>query len=398
MKKQERVWLSSPHIGENELKYVQEAFRSNWVAPAGPDLKRFEDALSNYFDVDASAALSSGTAAIHLALIALGVEPGDEVLVQSLTFTASANPIVYQGATPVFIDSEELTWNMDPVVLREAIEDRISKGKKPKAIIPVHLYGMPAQMAEIENISSEYDIPIIEDAAEAAGSHYLGKKCGSFGRMAALSFNGNKIITTSGGGALLSNDWNFINHARFLSTQAKDQAAHYQHSEIGYNYRMSNISACIGVGQLEVLPDRVLQRRANYDFYKNELEHYEGFEFVSEPYGYYSNRWLSALLIHPEKTNGVTREHLRLALDAENIESRPLWKPLHTQPVYHNMPYYGSKRVAERLFDIGLCLPSGSNMTDDQRQRTVAIIKEVMDSHANKKAQPINQAESVERA
>lgn len=367
-------------MGENELKYVNEAFAQNWVAPAGPDLPRLEESIKTFFNVEAVAALSSGTAGLHLAMIALGIQPGDEVLVQSMTFTASANPIMYLGATPIFIDSEEETWNLDPIAVREAIEDRISKGKKPKAIIAVHLYGMPAKMAELESIASEFDIPLIEDAAEAAGSTYMGKMCGSFGRLSVLSFNGNKIITTSGGGALLSNDWNLVNHARFLSTQAKDQAAHYQHSEIGYNYRMSNICAAIGVGQMEVLPDRVKQRRANYDFYREHLSDIPGFEFVPESYGSYSNRWLSAVLIHPEKTGGITREHIRLALDAENIESRPLWKPLHTQPVYKKLPYYGSN-VAERLFDIGLCLPSGSNLLSEDRERIVSIIRDFVHNH-----------------
>lgn len=360
-----------------ELEYVQNAFALNWVAPAGPDLPRLEESLRSYFNVESAAALGSGTSALHLALIGLGVTQGDEVLVQSMTFTASANPIVYLGATPVFIDSEYETWNLDPKVVREAIEDRIAKGKKPKAIVIVHLYGMPAQMNELELLSKEFDIPIIEDAAEAAGSTYMGRKCGSFGRASILSFNGNKIITTSGGGALLSNDSELVNQARFLSTQAKDEAPHYQHSHIGYNYRMSNICAAIGVGQMEILPTRVKERRANYDFYKNHLSDITGLEFVAEPYGFYSNRWLSTVLVHPEKTGGITREDIRLALEAENIESRPLWKPLHKQPVYANAPFYGTN-VAEQLFEIGLCLPSGSNMTSDDRNRVVTAIRALM--------------------
>ncbi len=360
-----------------ELEYVQNAFVLNWVAPAGPDLPKLEESLRSYFNVESAAALGSGTSALHLALIGLGVTHGDEVLVQSMTFTASANPIVYLGATPIFIDSEYETWNLDPKVVREAIEDRIAKGKKPKAIVIVHLYGMPAQMNELELLSKEFDIPIIEDAAEAAGSTYMGKKCGSFGKASILSFNGNKIITTSGGGALLSNDTELVNQARFLSTQAKDEAPHYQHSHIGYNYRMSNICAAIGVGQMEILPTRVKERRANYDFYKTQLSDIAGLEFVAEPYGYYSNRWLSTVLVHSDKTGGITREDIRLALNAENIESRPLWKPLHQQPVYADAPFYGTN-VAEQLFDIGLCLPSGSNMTNEDRDRVVSAIRALM--------------------
>lgn len=360
-----------------ELENVQNAFALNWVAPAGPDLPKLEESLRSYFNVESAAALGSGTSALHLALIGLGVTHGDEVLVQSMTFTASANPIVYLGATPIFIDSEYETWNLDPKVVREAIEDRIEKGKKPKAIVIVHLYGMPAQMNELELLSKEFDIPIIEDAAEAAGSTYMGRKCGSFGKASILSFNGNKIITTSGGGALLSNDTELVNQARFLSTQAKDEAPHYQHSHIGYNYRMSNICAAIGVGQMEILPTRVKERRANYDFYKTQLSDIAGLEFVAEPYGYYSNRWLSTVLVHSDKTGGITREDIRLALNAENIESRPLWKPLHQQPVYADAPFYGTN-VAEQLFDIGLCLPSGSNMTNEDRDRVVSAIRALM--------------------
>jgi len=360
-------------MGDNEFDYVKEAFETNWIAPAGPSIRAFEGALKSYFHVNAAAALHSGTAALHLALINLNIGRGDYVLCQSITFAASANPIVYQGATPVFIDSERDTWNIDPVRVEEALKDLDSKGITPKAIIAVHLYGMPAKMNELESIAEEYGVPIIEDAAEAAGSTYLGRRCGSFGCMAILSFNGNKIITTSGGGALLSNDTKSIDHARFLSTQAKDEAPHYQHSEIGYNYRMSNVCASIGRGQLEVLPERVLQRRANHDFYRDRLQHIEGVEFLNEPYGHYSNRWLTTILVDPEKTGGVDREHIRLALEEENIESRPLWKPLHMQPVFKECPYYGSD-VAEQLFENGLCLPSGTNMSEHDLERVVRIV------------------------
>lgn len=375
----ERIWLSPPHMGDSELKYVQQAFETNWIAPAGPHIADFEQSLNEYFEVAASTAVTSGTAALHLALINLGVGPGDIVLCQSITFAASANPIRYLGATPVFIDSEKDTWNIDPDLVSEAIEVYREKGIKPKAIITVHLYGMPAKMAELESISAEHDIPLIEDAAEAAGSTYLGKKCGSFGRMAVLSFNGNKIITTSGGGALLSNDWHLIEHARFLSTQAKDPAPHYQHSYIGYNYRMSNVCAGIGIGQMETLPERVLQRRNNFDFYRESLEDLPGFEFPLEPYGHYSNRWLTTVLIDPKKTGGITREHIRLVLDAENIESRPLWKPLHLQPIFKDSTFFGTN-VAEQLFQKGLCLPSGSSITTEQREKVVEIIRKTYHS------------------
>ncbi len=366
-------------MGENEFKYVQEAFDTNWIAPAGPSIPLFEKSLKDYFHVGAVAAVHSGTAALHLALVNLDVKAGDYVICQSITFAASANPIVYQGATPVFVDSETDTWNISPESLKEALEDLSQKDIKPKAVIVVHLYGMPAKMAELESICAEYDVPIIEDAAEAAGSNYLGKKCGGFGRMSVISFNGNKIITTSGGGALMSNDWHLIEHARFLSTQAKDNAPHYQHSHIGYNYRMSNVSASIGRGQMEVLDERVRKRRSNFDFYHTNLDQLPGISFLDEPYGHYSNRWLTTIMVDPAKTNGITREHIRIALEASNIESRPLWKPLHLQPVFREFPYYGGK-VSETLFQNGLCLPSGSNLTDSNLKRVVQVIKETLSS------------------
>lgn len=372
-----KIWLSPPHMSGEELEQVQEAFRNNWVAPAGPHLKKMESKLKEYFNVESAAVLTSGTAALHLALINLNVQPGDTVLVQSLTFSASANPIKYLGAEPVFIDSEEETWNLCPKLVIEAIDDLTSKGKKPKAIIAVDLYGMPAKWAELQSIATEFDIPIIEDSAEAAGSTFMGKKCGSFGRMAVVSFNGNKIITTGGGGALLSNDWNLVNHARFLSTQAKDNAPHYQHSYIGYNYRMSNITAGIGIGQLNCLPERVLQRRHNFDLYFKELSDIEGISFLQEPYGYYSNRWLTTIMIDPEKTGGINREHIRLALESENIESRPIWKPLHLQPVFKDCLFYGNG-TSEDIFRYGLCLPSGSSLTEDEVGRVSFIVKKII--------------------
>lgn len=364
-------------MGDNELKHVQRAFETNWIAPAGPDIKKFEESIRQYFNVEAAVALSSGTAALHLALICAGVKKDDEVLVQSLTFTASANPVVYLGAKPIFIDSERETWNLDPDVLREAIIDRINKGKKPKAIVAVHLFGMPAKMTELEEVAREFGIFLIEDAAEAAGSHHRSKMCGSFGDISVVSFNGNKIITTSGGGALLSNSKSLIDRALHLSTQAKDDAPHFLHSEIGYNYRLSNVSACIGVGQMEVLPNRVLQRRNNFNYYKRHLADMEGIEFLEEPEGFYSNRWLTTILVDPELTGGVSREDIRLQLAANDIEARPVWKPLHTQPVYEGQPYYGGN-VAEYLFDHGLCLPSGTNMDEEDLERVVFDVKKAI--------------------
>lgn len=370
-----KIWLSSPHMGGNELKYIHEAFDANWVAPLGPNVNGFEEDIRKFLQSDVQvAALSAGTAALHLALIECGVGYGDEVICQSMTFSASANPIAYQGATPVFVDSEPETWNMCPIALREAIRDRFSRGKKPKAIIVVHLYGMPAKMDEILAIAKEYEIPVIEDAAEALGSSYKGKACGTFGRFGVLSFNGNKIITTSGGGALVCHTKEDKDKAVFLATQARDDAPHYQHSHVGYNYRMSNICAGIGRGQMEVLADRVTARRAMHDFYASLFEGIDGVRVFSEPSeDFYSNHWLSAIVVNPEIV-GKNREDLRLALLEDNIESRPLWKPMHMQPVFADAPYYG-ERVAEQLFENGLCLPSGSNLTDQERERIGVVIE-----------------------
>ncbi|MFD2514264.1 DegT/DnrJ/EryC1/StrS family aminotransferase [Pontibacter locisalis] len=372
---QDKIWLSSPHMGENEFKYVKEAFDTNWIAPLGPHVDGFEQDIANYLGGDVHvAALSSGTAALHLALIILGVQAGDEVICQSMTFSASANPIAYQGATPVFVDSEDRTWNMSPEFLEEAIKDRISKGRKPKAIIVVHLYGMPAEMDRIMAIADQYEIPVVEDAAEALGSSYKGKPLGTFGAMSILSFNGNKIITTSGGGALVSANEDWIKKSRFLATQARDAAPHYQHTHIGYNYRMSNICAGIGRGQMEVLPRRVEKRRANYEFYKAALADYKQIQFADEPNSdFYSNRWLSTILVD-EEGNGISREDIRLALEKQNIESRPLWKPMHLQPVFADSPFYGDG-TSERLFEKGLCLPSGSNLTNEDLNRVVTEIE-----------------------
>ncbi len=367
-----KIWLSSPHIGNNELHYVKEAFASNWIAPLGPHVNAFEEGIQMQTKTSHAAALSSGTSAIHLALILLGVKTGDIVFCQSFTFSASANPIAYQGATPVFIDSESDTWNMDPILLKEALEEAKQNGKLPKVIIPVHLYGMPAKMLEILSIANEYGVPVIEDAAEALGSNIYKKPCGSFGEFGVLSFNGNKIITTSGGGALLSENFEMIEKARFLATQARDSAPHYQHSHIGYNYRMSNVLAGIGRGQLEVLDDRVKARRNNFERYKKYFSKHNntGFDiqFQEEPDGYYSNRWLTCILVDPSTNNGLTREEIRLEMEAENIETRPLWKPMHQQPVFSSSKNY-LNGVSDTLFKNGLCLPSGSNLTEDEFER-----------------------------
>lgn len=371
----DKIWLSSPHMGGNELKYIHEAFENNWVAPLGPNVNGFEQDLESFLSMDVKvAALSAGTAALHLALIECGVSFGDEVICQSMTFSASANPIAYQGATPVFIDSEIDTWNMCPLALKETIRERFSKGKKPKAIIVVHLYGMPAKMDEIISVAKEFDIPVIEDAAEALGSSYKGRPCGTLGNFGVLSFNGNKIITTSGGGALVCHTKEDKERAVFLSTQARDNAPHYQHSHIGYNYRMSNISAGIGRGQMEVLRDRIQARRSMTEFYKDLFKEIEGVKVFEEPSpDFYSNHWLSAITIDPSKA-GITREDLRLRLLEDNIESRPLWKPMHLQPVFADVPYSGGN-VAEELFNDGLCLPSGSNLLDIEKERVQQTIR-----------------------
>jgi dTDP-4-amino-4,6-dideoxygalactose transaminase len=367
-----KIWLSSPHIGINELQYVNEAFATNWIAPLGPHVNAFEQGLQEQTQTKHAAALSSGTSALHLALILLGVKTGDIVFCQSITFSASANPIAYQGAIPVFIDSENETWNMDPTLLKAALEEAKQNGQLPKAIIPVHLYGMPAKMDQIISIAKGYGVPVIEDAAEALGSSIDNKACGSFGEFGVLSFNGNKIITTSGGGALISENAEMIEKARFLATQARDVAPHYQHSHIGYNYRMSNVLAGIGRGQLEVLSDRVASRRNNFERYKQYFSKHKkaGFniQFQEEPEGYHSNRWLSCILVDPTTNKGLTREEIRLAMDEENIETRPLWKPMHQQPVFSNSKSY-LNGVSDKLFENGLCLPSGSNLIDDEFER-----------------------------
>ncbi|MCF6132687.1 DegT/DnrJ/EryC1/StrS family aminotransferase [Flavobacterium wongokense] len=364
-----KIWLSSPHMGGNEQHYIKEAFDTNWVAPLGPNVTGFEKDLEQFLKDDVHiAALSSGTAALHLGLVLLGVEAGDEVICQSFTFSASCNPILYLGATPVFVDSEPETWNMSPTDLEEAIKDRISKGKKPKAIVPVHLYGMPFKANEIKAVADKYQIPILEDSAEALGSTYKGRNCGTFGDIAALSFNGNKIITTSGGGALVSHSKAVKEKTVFLATQARDAAPHYQHSEIGYNYRLSNICAGIGRGQMEVLEKHINLRRGMHDFYVDFFKDVKEVTVFTEPNSdYFSNHWLSCIVIDSNAL-GKTSTDLRLALEKENIECRPLWKPMHLQPIFEKYPYYGGE-VCQQLFENGLCLPSGSNMTESDKKR-----------------------------
>ena len=373
----DKIWLSSPHMGGNELNYINEAFAENWIAPLGPNVNGFESDIKDYLSSEKLevAVLSSGTAALHLALILSGVTRDDEVICQSMTFAASANPITYLGAKPIFIDSEADTLNICPIQLEAAIKDRISKGKKPKAIIAVHLYGMPYKVDEVNAVAEKYKIPVIEDSAEALGSSYKGKKCGTFAEFSILSFNGNKIITTSGGGALITKDKEHKQKAVFLATQARDNAPHYQHSEIGYNYRLSNISAGIGRGQMEVIDKRVEARRKMFQFYVNLFRNVEGIKVFEEPNNdFYSNHWLTVIEVDEDNTGGVSREDLRISLEAENIESRPLWKPMHMQPVFRESPFYGTG-IAKEMFENGLCLPSGSNLSDDDRDRIkIAIL------------------------
>ena len=381
----DRLYLSPPHLGRHELNYVHKAIEDNWVAPAGPNITGFEADICAATGVAHAVALSSGTAAIHLGLILLGVGPGDEVLCPSFTFVATANPIVYLGATPVFIDSEAETWNLCPERLREAILDRISKGRKPKALILVHLYGMPAKLTEILALAQEFGIPILEDAAEALGARFNNQPLGGFGRVGVFSFNGNKILTTSGGGALVTNDAALAQQARFLATQAKDDAPYYQHSQLGYNYRLSNILAGIGRGQMELLDERVKRRREIFAWYREHLASLPGLTvaLAPEPAGSRANRWLTTILLNPaEPKEGVshtaaTPETLRLHLETRNIESRPLWKPLHLQPLFAAAPMYGGAVCAD-LFARGLCLPSGTAMGEGELRRVQEALAEAL--------------------
>ena len=376
-----KIWLSLAHMSGREQEFIQEAFDTNWVVPLGPNVNAFEHALQDFLIENEGkrvVALSAGTAALHLGLILWGVEPGDEVICQSFTFAASANPIAYLEATPVFVDSEKDTWNMDPVLLEMAIKDRLAKtGRLPKAIIPVHLYGMPVKMGEVMEVANRYGIPVLEDSAEALGSEYKGRKCGTFGEYGVLSFNGNKMITTSGGGALICPNEEKAKRALFYATQAREQAPHYQHEKIGYNYRMSNICAGIGRGQMFVLDEHVARRREIHDLYVKLLAGVKGVKVMCQPEGedFNSNYWLTCITVDPEEA-GFTREDVRLALDEDNIESRPLWKPMHLQPVFKNAPFYGNG-TSERLFEIGLCLPSGPTLTDEDVERVTKVVKQL---------------------
>lgn len=371
-----RILLSLSHMSGEEQKFIQEAFDTNWVVPLGPNVNAFEEALASYLGEEKKVvALVSGTAAIHLALIQLGVGLGDEVICQSFTFSASANPIKYVGANPVFVDSEKETWNICPLFLEQAIKERIRvTGKKPKAIIPVHLYGMPANMDAIMEIAVRYDIPVLEDAAEAIGATYKGRKCGTFGEFACLSFNGNKMITTSGGGALVCSTAEQAKKTMFYATQARDAAPHYQHSEIGYNYRLSNICAGIGRGQMTVLESHIARRREIHAMYRSRLYGIEGISLLENPSeAYQSNFWLTCAIVDHEKT-GFTREELRLAMEVANIETRPLWKPMHLQPVFADAPFYGDG-TSEKLFERGLCLPSSPVLTEEDVERVINVIE-----------------------
>ncbi len=371
-----KIWLSPPHLCGKEMDFVEDAFRKNWIAPVGENIDGFEQDVTQYVGEDTyGVALNTGTAALHLALVLLGVERDDYVICQDLTFVASVNPVIYLGARPVLVDSEPDTWNMSPAFLREAIEGCIQKGKKPKAIVWVNLYGMPAKIDEILRIAAEYGIFLLEDAAEALGSTYKGKKCGSFGDISVISFNGNKIITTSNGGMLLSKKKEWVEKALFLATQARDAAPHYQHSQIGYNYRISNVSAGLGRGQMTVLADRVAARRANHTFYQQALAGLPGITVHTEPGSeFFSNHWLSCILVDPGQTGGITREDIRLKLWKSAIETRPLWKPMHLQPVFEGCAFYGGD-ISTDLFDKGLCLPSGSNLKQEELEEIAYLIK-----------------------
>jgi len=369
-----RIFLSVPHMGGHERNYVQKALEDNWVTTVGPNIPGFEHDICQHTNAQHAVALSSGTAALHLALRVLGVQPGDEVICSTFTFVATANPILYLGAKPVFVDSEPETWNMDPALLEEAIKASIARGKKPACILLVHLYGMPAKLKEIMEIANRYEIPVLEDAAEALGSRYSGHQVGTFGKVGVFSFNGNKIITTSGGGALITADEELAKEVEFLANQAKDPAPYYLHSQMGYNYMLSNVSAGIGRGQLEVLEKRVKQRREIYTYYKDRLSDIEGLYFAPEPKSCFANRWLTTILL-PE---GFTPEQVRQELEHENIETRPLWKPMHQQPLFAGYTYHGNG-TSDRLFERGLCLPSSSSLTDEDLDKVIKALKQALE-------------------
>ncbi|WP_418511298.1 DegT/DnrJ/EryC1/StrS family aminotransferase [Corallibacter sp.] len=365
-----KIWLSAPHMSGHEQEFINEAFDTNWIAPLGPNVNGFEKDIENYLNENVhAAALSSGTAAIHLALKLLNIKQGDIVLCQTKTFVASVNPVIYLGATPIFIDSEKDTWNMCPEMLEKAINDCIKNGKKPKAIVAINLYGMPYKVEDIQNISIKYNIPVVEDSAEALGSSYFNKKCGTFGDLSIISFNGNKIITTSGGGALITKNKTTKDKAIYLATQAKDAGIEYSHTVIGHNYRMSNILAGIGRGQMKVIDERIKARRYNYEYYQKHLGNIKEITFLQEPEGFFSNRWLTCVVF---KTSSI-RNDIMLLLNQDNIEARPSWKPMHLQPVFKSHPKY-LNGVSEDLYNKGLCLPSGSNLTENELNRVIKII------------------------
>jgi dTDP-4-amino-4,6-dideoxygalactose transaminase len=371
----ERIYLSPPHLGTDELRLVQEAFATNWIAPLGPQVDAFERELADYVGVPYAAALSSGTAALHLALRILDLKPGDEVICSTLTFSASANPILYEGGRPVFVDCDRASWNMDPDLLRQTLKDFTARGRTPRAAIVVDLYGQSADYDPIQDACAEYNVPVIEDAAEALGATYRGRKAGVFGKCAVFSFNGNKIITTSGGGMLVSHDQSLIERARFLATQARDPAPHYQHSQVGYNYRLSNVLAAIGRGQLRALPERIAARKRNRQFYESRLNQLPGIQFMPQASYGQPNYWLTCITIDSAKF-GADREEVRIALEKQNIEARPIWKPLHLQPIFADFRAVGG-HVAEEIFQNGLCLPSGSSLSVDDLERVTAIVTSV---------------------
>jgi pyridoxal phosphate-dependent aminotransferase EpsN len=380
MSKSKRIFLSSPHvISLKEREYLLDALDSNWIAPLGAHVDAFENEIAQKVGAKYAVALSSGTAAIHLGLKLLGVEHGDKVIVSTLTFAASVNPICYLGATPVFIDSDQNTWNMNPNLLEDELKNCVEKNELPKAVITVDLYGQCADYKSIVEICSKYNIPILEDSAEALGAKYHNKFAGTFGKIGVFSFNGNKIITSGGGGILVTNDKDWADKARFWATQSRDPAPHYQHSEIGFNYRLSNLCAAVGRGQLESLDERIQKRRANFEYYKTKLGDLPAIKFMPEPQGFISNRWLTSCTINANQF-GASREEIRLALEAENIESRPVWKPMHLQPVFAKYPIRGGK-IAETIFETGLCLPSGSNLTENDLDRVIIATRKIYEEH-----------------
>lgn len=384
---EKRIYLSPPHMSGREKRYLEQAFLTNWIAPLGPHVDEFEAKLANYLGVEGALALSSGTAALHLSLLLEGIKRGDRVFCSALTFAATANPILYVEAEPVFIDAETESWNLCPSALKRALEDAELEGQLPKAVVVVNLYGQSADMEQIVDLCDQYNVALIEDAAESLGATYKDKMSGSFGRYGILSFNGNKIITTSGGGALVSDDLEALKRARYLASQARQPARHYEHTEVGYNYRMSNLLAAVGLGQLDVIDERIEARRKIFERYRKELDRIKGLEFMPEAEYGISTRWLTTLTVEPDVC-GVSRDHIIDALEKENIEARPVWKPMQRQPLYQGCKFYGQLpnedspdiegSVSERLFEYGLCLPSGSSLTEEEQGRVIEVIRAVI--------------------